>query len=157
MGSCLFFKNEQIKEEIAVKNYDLRMSDHMFFKNENAIFAFNLLCRVNYLLEMFIPLSKNKLMSFRMMYITFYHLKFDLDNLGLTSIHYDMPYRDKFFRNAMAHYSLYGKLSNAEIIDDVIGFGLFEKFFKVPFQTVYQAIIDEFTKTRDSLEQYVII
>ena len=80
-----------------------------------------------------------------------------LDNLDLTSIHYNMPYREPRFRNAMAHYSLFGKLSTTEVIDNVTGFGLFEKFFKESFETVNQALINELTKTRDSLEQYVTI
>lgn len=150
-------KSEQAKEIIETKEYDFRMSNHSFFENENAIFAFNLLCRVNYLLEMLLPLNKNGLLSFRMMYITFYHLKFDLDNLGLSSIHYAMPYRDRYFRNAMAHYSLFGKLSTTEIIDNVPGYGLFEKYFGVPFEVVSQALIDELRKTRESLEKYVKI
>ena len=57
----------------------------------------------------------------------------------------------------MAHYSLFGKLSATEIIDNVTGFGLFEKFFKESFEAVNQALIDELTKTRDSLEQYITI
>ena len=150
-------KNEQAKKAIITEEHDFRMSTCSFFENENAIFAFNLLCRVNYLLEFFLPLNKNNLLSFRMMYITFYHLKFDLDNLDLTSIHYNMPYREPRFRNAMAHYSLFGKLSTTEVIDNVTGFGLFEKFFKESFETVNQALINELTKTRDSLEQYVTI
>lgn len=144
--------------EIAIitKGHDFRMSNHTFFEKENAIYAFNLLCRVNFLLEMLLPLNKNGFLSLRMMYITFYHLKFDLENLGLKEIHYNMPYRNKLFRNAMAHYSLFGKLSTEEIIDNVTGYGLFEKFFKEPFEVVNQALINELTKTRDSLEQYVV-
>ncbi|MBE7001971.1 MAG: hypothetical protein E7421_04650 [Ruminococcaceae bacterium] len=148
-------KTEQPKQTLAIIDHDFRLSNHSFFKDETGILIFNLLCRVNYLLEFFLPLTKNHLLSFRMMYITFYHLKFDLDNLGLTTIHYDMPYRDKYFRNAMAHYSLFGKLSTKEIIDDAIGFGLFEKYFDEPFEIVNQALISELTRTRDSLEQYV--
>ena len=141
---------------IVTKDHDFRISNHTFFEKENAIYAFNLLCRVNFLLEMLLPLNKNGFLSFRMMYITFYHLKFDLENLGLKEIHYNMPYRNKLFRNAMAHYSLFGKLSTAEIIDNVTGYGLFEKFFEEHFEVINQALINELAKTRDSLEQYVV-
>jgi hypothetical protein len=137
---------------------DFKMSNRPYFKKENAIFAFNLCCRINYLLEMFYTLcGKNSLSAFRMMYITFYHLKWDLENFKLFSIHYDMPYRDDVFRNIMAHYSLYGKIDDNEIIDNVIGYGLFEKYFSKPFEIVNQEIVDELTKTRNSLEKYVKI
>lgn len=149
-------KTSNAEMAIIINDYDFRMSNHTFFKKENAIYAFNLLCRVNFILEMLLPLNKNGFLSFRMMYITFYHLKFDLENLGLKEIHYNMPYRNKLFRNAMAHYSLFGKLSTAEIIYDVTGYGLFEKFFEESFDVVNQALINELTKTRDSLEQYVV-
>ena len=56
----------------------------------------------------------------------------------------------------MAHYSLFGKLSTAEIIDNVTGYGLFERFFEEPFEVINQALINELAKTRDSLEQYVV-
>lgn len=145
-------------DTISVQDCDFRMSNHKFFKNDNAIFAFNLCCRINYLLEILIPLCEhNSLLAFRLTYITFYHLKFDLENLGLEKIYYEMPYRNKIFRNAMAHYSLFGKISDAEIDEHVIGYGLFEKFFNVPFQTVNEAMVIEQRKTRDSLEQYVVI
>lgn len=143
---------------ISVQSINFRMSNRRFFRNDNAIFAFNLCCRVNYLLEMLYPLCEhNSLLAFRLTYITFYHLKFDLENLGLEQVYYDMPYRDKTFRNTMAHYSLFGKISDAEIDEHVIGYGLFEKFFNAPFQTVNDSIIMELRKTRDSLEQYVKI
>ena len=45
-------------------------------------------------------------------------------------------------------------MSDAEIDEHVIGSGLFEKFFSVPFQTVHEAITMELRKTRDSLELY---
>lgn len=157
IGSQQSIKLEQNEETIVTKEHDFRMSNYAFFEDDEAIFAFNLLCRVNYLLEMLLPLNKNGLLSFRMMYITFYHLKFDLDNLGLTSIHYNMPYINRHFRNAMAHYSLFDKISDEEIIEDVIGFGLFEKYFEEPFGVVNKAVINELRKTRDSLEKYVKI
>ena len=72
-------------------------------------------------------------------------------------IYHKQPYRDKTFRNTMAHYSLFGKISDAEIDEHVIGYGLFEKFFNAPFQTVNDTIIKDLKKTRDSLEQYVKI
>jgi hypothetical protein len=97
------------------------------------------------------------MLAFRMMYITFYHLEADLKNLGFEFVHYNMPYRNQYFRNAMAHYSLFGKISDGEIIEDVVGFGLLEKFFGKPFDAVNRELINEFRKTRDSLEEYVII
>ena len=141
---------------LIISDYDFRMGNRPYFKRENAIFAFNLCCRINYLLEMFFNLCGNdSLLVFRMMYITFYHLEFDLKNFDLDFVHYDMPYRDSVFRNIMAHYSLYGKIDDCEIIDNVIGYGLFEKYFNKPFVIVNQAIVEELIKTRDSLEEYV--
>ena len=57
----------------------------------------------------------------------------------------------------MAHYSLFGKIKDEEIDDSVIGYGLFEKFFGVPFQTVNEEMVLELRKTRDSMEKYVVI
>lgn len=72
-------------------------------------------------------------------------------------IHYHMPYRDRHFRNAMAHYSLFVKIKDDEIDESVIGYGLFEKYFGVAFHVVNEEMITELKKTRDSIEEYVII
>ena len=153
-----YLLNRQENDWISVEDIDLRLSNRKFFKKENAVYALNLCCRINYLLELFIPLcGENSLLAFRMMYITFYHLKFDLENLNLEHVYYHMPYRDRSFRNAMAHYSLFGKITDEEIDEKVIGYGLFEKFFGAPFGTVNDAMIAELKKTRDSLERYVVI
>lgn len=147
----------QAKADVRIGRYDLNFSQNRFLaKNPNGIYALNLVCRMNYLLELIVQLcSGHRMFAFRMIYITFYHLRFDLDELGLNFVHYCMPFRDRTFRNAMAHYSLFGKISDAEIKPDVVGLGLFEKFFDKSFEDVNSAIIEEFTKTRDSLEQYV--
>jgi len=153
-----YILHKQENDRIHVVDDDFRLSNHKFFRNENSIYALNLCCRMNYLLELLIPLcGGHSLLAFRMMYITFYHLQYDLENLNLKHIHYHMPYRDRHFRNAMAHYSLYGKIKDEEIDAHVIGYGLFEKFFGVPFQTVNEEMIKELKKTRDSLEEYVVI
>lgn len=149
----------RIQEPIRITpgRFDFNLSRNRFLKNNaNGIFAFNLLCRINFLLEMLIPTCPEwEMFTFRMIYVTFYHLQFDLQNLDLGFIHYNMPYRDRIFRNAMAHYSLFGKIEDNEIMPDVIGLGIFEKFFGKPFKMVNSAIIEEFKKTRDSLEEYV--
>lgn len=143
---------------LIITDRDYRMDNRRYFKNDNAVFALNLYCRLNYLLELFSKMCKPKsLLTFRMMYVTFYHLKYDLENLGLNSVHYDMPYRNKVFRNVMAHYSLYGKINDNEIIENVVGFGLFEKYFGESFDVVNRALIDELKKTRDSLGKYAKI
>ena len=144
--------------KITIRDHDFRMSNQTYFKKDNAIFAFNLCCRINYLLELFSPLCANDtILAFRMIYITFYHLKLDLENFELNDIHYNMPYRDDIFRNTMAHYSLFKKIDESEIIDNVIGYGLFEKFFNKPFEVVNQEIVYELIRTRNSLEKYVKI
>lgn len=147
-----------IDKKIVIRDIDFRLSNRSYFEKDNAIFAFNLCCRINYLLEVFSQLCEtNSFLAFRMMYITFYHLEFDLENFELNDIHYNMPYRDDIFRNAMAHYSLFGKIDDSEIIDNVIGYGLFEKFFNKPFEIVNQELIDELIITRNSLEKFVKI
>lgn len=156
-GSSYILKNTG-DQDISVTARDFRMGNRRFFKQRNAVFALNLYCRINYLLELFLLVSKPKsMLTFRMMYVTFYHLKCDLDNFGLNCVHYNMPYRNKTFRNVMAHYSLFGKIDDNEIIENVVGFGLFEKYFGVPFEVVNQALVDELRKTRDSLGKYVKI
>ena len=88
-----YFAAENMTELVnTVQNIKRQMSNRRFFRNNKAIFAFNLCCRVNYLLEMLIPLCEhNSLLAFRLTCITFYHLKFAQENLGLEKIYYDMP------------------------------------------------------------------
>jgi len=66
-----------------------------------------------------------------------------------------MPYRDDNLRNAMAHYSLYGKLDESDIQEDVIGFGLFEKTVSADFEQVRSALLSEMEHTRNDLEKYI--
>lgn len=151
---CIIQKQEPI--ELIIDSHDFRIDNRRYFRKDNSIFAFNLCCRINYLLEIFAQVSPpNSLLLFRMMYITFYHLKYDLENLGLDFIYYAMPHRNKDFRNAMAHYSLFGKLSDQEIVENAVGFGLFEKYFGKSFENIRQELVGELIKTRDSLENYV--
>lgn len=158
IAGASFELNDINGPKIEVKSHDYRMSLQSLFKSEDGIFALNLLCRMNYLLEFFLPLcSSNPFLSFRMMYITYYHLKKDLKNLHLDFVYYDMPFKNKTFRNAMAHYSLHGKLSDSEIDENAIGFGLFEKYFNEPFDVVNKALEYELIQTRNSLEKYVRI
>lgn len=158
IGNSRYLLNGDKNTSITVVDNDFRMANRCFFKKENAIYAFNLCCRINYLLELLLPLCREEsFFAFRMIYVTFYHIKDDFENLGLNFVHYSMPYRDKNFRNAMAHYSLYGKIDEKEIDDSVIGYGLIEKFFDETFENVNHELIEEFRKTRDSLERYVRI
>ena len=156
-GSSYILKKSSDRNVI-ITDKNFRMDNRRYFKKNNAVFAFNLYCRLNYLLELFSKMCKPKsMLNFRMMYITFFHLKYDLENFGLDFVHYNMPYRNNIFRNAMAHYSLFGKIDDTEIMENVIGFGLFEKYFGKSFDVVNQAIVEELRKTRDSLGKYISI
>lgn len=154
-GSSYEIKEYQRKNRLLVTRKDIRMENRLFFINRSAIFVLNLCCRINYLLEFFEPLCTNKFLAFRMIYITFYHFKNDMERFGLKNIYYNMPYRDKAFRDAMAHYSLFGKMDDSNIIDNVTGYGLVEKFFNKTFETVYTELLSELSKTRDSLEKHI--
>ena len=90
-----------------------------------------------------------------MIYITFYHFKNDIESFGLKSVYYNMPYRNTNFRNVMAHYGLFGKMDDSNIIDNVVGYGLVEKYFNKTFETVYKELLSELSKTRDSLEKHI--
>ena len=125
LTNSVYLLNGEKNVAIAVIEKNFRMSNRCFFKKENGIYAFYLCCRINYLLELLVPMCQKKLfLAFRMVCLTFYHIKDDLKNLGLDFVHYNMPYRDKEFRNTMAHYSLYGKIDDVDIDNNVIGYGL---------------------------------
>ena len=95
-------------------------------------------------------------MPLRIAYLTYYHLQEDLDNFRISGdIYYHMPYRDIILRKAMAHYSLYGKLDEPNIREDVIGFGLFERTVSADYKKVRSALLNEMEHTRDDLEKYI--
>jgi len=126
-------------------------------RKNRAIQILNLSCRLNYILELIVPLcNQEAIFPFRIAYLTYFHLQEDLDNLKVSGdIYYYMPYRDDNLRNAMAHYSLYGKLDESDIQEDVIGFGLFEKTVSADFEQVRSALLSEMEHTRNDLEKYI--
>lgn len=137
---------------------DIRISNHRDLKSKTrAIQVFNLSCRLNYILELLIPLCKPcSLLPLRLAYITYYHMKRDLENLQMTNrIYYHMSHRDRDFRNAMAHYSLYGKIEDSDIREDEVGYGLFEKLLSSTYEEVCDSLFSEMKKTRDTLEEYI--
>ena len=137
---------------------DIRIDNHRDLKaKDGAVQIFGLCCRLNFILELLPPLCKPKsLLPFRLAYITYYHMEKDLENLQLTKqINYHMSYRNKDFRNAMAHYSLYGKIEDSDIQEDVVGYGLFEKLLSTTYGEVCENLFSEMRKTRDALEEYI--
>lgn len=137
---------------------DIRANNHHDLQSKNrAVQIFGLCCRLNYILELLIPLCERKsLLPFRLAYITYYHMEKDLENLKLKKrIYYHMPYPNGIFRNAMAHYSLYGKIENSDIRENVIGYGLFEKLLSTTYEKAYESLLSEVKRTRDTLEKYI--
>ena len=137
---------------------DIRISNNRNLRRKNrAIQILNLSCRLNYILELIVPLcNQEALLPLRIAYLTYYHLQEDLHNLRISGdIHYHMPYRDNILRKAMAHYSLYGKLDETDIREDVIGFGLFERTVSADYKIVRSALLSEMKHTRDDLEKYI--
>lgn len=157
LSNCTY----ELKYEPVVLSYserDIRIDNHRDLKSKNkSIQVFNLCCRLNYILELLGPLCKpNSLLPLRVAYITYYHLEKDLENLQLTKqIYYHMPYHNRYFRNVMAHYSLYGKIEDCDIRDNTIGYGLFEKLLSATYEDVYEILFSEMKKTRDALEKYI--
>lgn len=139
---------------IRIKNIDYKMKKLPFLKGEFSFVIYNLICRLNFLIELYIPLcnSINELLAFRMAYVTYYHLSNDIMNLNLSDCYYNGSLNNKDFRNAMAHYSMFGKLFDSEIQEDIVGCGLFEKYFKSEFYEVRDKLYSFLYKTRDSLE-----
>ena len=143
---------------LAYSEKDIRVNNHRDLKSKNrARQVFNLSCRLNYILELLIPLCKpGSLLPLRLAYITYYHMERDLENLQLTKrIYYHMSHRNRNFRNAMAHYSLYGKIEDSEIREDVVGYGLFEKLLSTTYEEVCESLFPEMKRTRDTLEKYI--
>lgn len=137
---------------------DIRINNYRNLNSKNrAIQIFGLCCCLNYILELLIPLCKLKsFLPFRLAYITYYHMEKDLENLKLIKrIYYHMPYPNVFFRNAMAHYSLYGKIEDPDIREGAIGYGLFEKLLSSTYEEVCECLFSEIKKTRDTLEEYI--
>ena len=137
---------------------NIRVNNHRDLKSKTrAIQAFSLSCRLNYILELLIPLCRTgSLLPFRLAYITYYHMERDLENLQLTKrIYYHMSHRNRDFRNAMAHYSLYGKIEDSDIRKDAVGYGLFEKLLLTTYEEACESLFSEMKRTRDTLEKYI--
>lgn len=107
------------------------------FKNENNLIIFSLYCRINFLLYYFKrKCRKNSMLYLRIIYITFYSLKNDLEKLNIDSANAFDSFYDIKFRNSMAHYSLYKKIDINEIQHNVIGFGIIEKYFNISYHNL---------------------
>ena len=65
----------------------------------------------------------------RIIYITFYSLKNDFEALNIVQDDIFDSRHNSTFRNSMAHYSLYDKITETEIMPNVLGYGLIEKYF----------------------------
>ena len=104
------------------------------FKQINNILIFSLACRINFLLRFFKKnCPQDSMLYLRLIYITFYSLKNELQNMKIDCRHIFDSYFDKGFRNCMAHYSLYQKINDSEINPSVVGYGLTEKYFHVDY------------------------
>lgn len=111
------------------------------YKNVDNVIIHSLICRINFLLYFLKKFCrKESMMYLRMIYITFYSMKNDMEALGINSNRCFDDYYEKEFRNAMAHYSLYGKINNKELLTNSVGFGLIEKYFSCDYGFLVEII-----------------
>lgn len=111
------------------------------FKQIDELIIFSLRCRINFLLFSFKKqCPQNSMLYLRMIYLTFYSLKSDLDNLKICYNAIFDDYYEKNFRNCMAHYSLYKKIDESDIMSEVVGYGLIEKYFNMGYNDLVNII-----------------
>ncbi len=128
------------------------------FKKIDKLIIFSLCCRINFLIFSFKnKCPQNSMLYLRLIYITFYSLKSDLDSLKINynSIYND--YFDKEFRNCMAHYGLYNKIKENELMPNAIGYGLIEKYFKVEYIDLVSIIENKLFALIQELEKNIEI
>ena len=139
-------------------HYDVKEKDFIYkkkFNKINNIISFSISCRINFLLIWFKQNCRTGSMLYlRLLYITFFSLKDDLDNLGISYENiFDNHYNIKF-RNSMAHYSLYNKINDSEILPKVIGFGIIEKYFNIDYIEIVDIIEVKLYKISALLDEY---
>ncbi|MEA5051743.1 MAG: hypothetical protein VB021_09780 [Oscillospiraceae bacterium] len=125
------------------------------FKNIDNLLIFSLICRINFLLYWFKnSCPQNSMLYLRLIYITFYSLKSELQNLKIECCQVFDRYYDRTFRNCMAHYSLYQKIDDSEIDLSVIGCGLIEKYFHAGYFEIVETIEKKLELIKSALENY---
>lgn len=91
---------------------------------------YNYICRINFLLRIFkFQCNENSMLYLRILYITFYSLKNDLKMLNIDFGNLFNGFLNREFRNGMAHYGLYSVISEVDIDQSLVGFGIIEKYF----------------------------
>lgn len=132
------------------KNFNFRRK----FVQVDNILIFSLICRINYLMSFFKQnCPQNSMLYLRLIYITFYSLKNELDNLKIDYGRIFDGYHDRTFRNCMAHYSLFQKINSNEIMLSAIGYGLIEKYFHIEYSELVKTIEVKLTFILSKLEE----
>ena len=125
------------------------------FKQIDNILIFSLACRINFLLHCFKKnCPQDSMLYLRLIYITFYSSRNELQNLKIDCDHIFDGYFDRVFRNCMAHYSLYQKVADNEIKPTTTGYGVIEKFFDVDYIELVNTIESKLTLILSALERH---
>lgn len=154
-------KNYKSNNNVSVKTKELRNVDFKFknkFKNTRNIIIHCLICRINFILYYFKEQCReNSLLYLRISYVTFYSLKNDMEALGIIEDKIFDEYYNSKFRNIMAHYGLYNKITNDEIIQNVIGYGIIEKYFNCDYSNIVKIIEEKLLLLKQLLENEFLL
>ena len=117
-------KRYVINKDACIRVKEHTCLDYTFkrsFKSIRNVIIHSLICRINFLLYYFKKhCRENSMLYLRLIYITYYSLKNDLEALNIEHGDIFDFYHNNTFRNSMAHYSLHNKITAAEIVPNVL-------------------------------------
>jgi len=139
---------------IKIDQNDLFLFDNSAYKitNYSDVCWLNLLCQINYILYFLNRLTDNKdFFVFRCAYIVYYYA-LKIINSADNEINADYKWENSIFRNALAHYGIKQTLGKNKFIPSDIFGGLTNYFFNLPYEDLYDYIINELFNISSQLE-----
>ena len=145
---------------------EFRYKDYHFFskcprgiKNYDDFLLFSILCSINFVRtfinQYFVDEFPAKL---RYAYLQYYYLTTLIPQMNqklATNFTINNQYKNDSFRNCMAHYGLGVAISEADIVENDIFFGLSYKLLGMPYTEIKAAIYSELNMFAEQLTKYL--
>jgi|GEM_PF-5431920 len=150
------------RRDLCLRSINIDQNDLFLFNNSKYrikelldVCYLNLLCQINYILYFLNKLTNNRdFFVFRCAYIVYYYaLGFIEDNIEINA---DNKWKNTLFRNAIAHYGIKMALGKNKLIPSDIFGGLTKYYFNLPYNELYDSIINELFKLSSQLEKTLI-